>query len=42
MVKKIASEIGCGFFDQLDLQLLNDYKFSVSFCDYIFNFFGGM
>ena len=24
--KKTAAEIGCGFFDSLDLQSLNDYK----------------
>ena len=36
MPKKTATEIGCGFFDQPDLQQLNDYKFFFSFCDFNF------
>ena len=27
MPKRIATEVGCGSFDQLDMQSLNDYKF---------------
>ena len=34
-LKKIAAKIGCGSFDQLDLESLNDCKFPFLFCDCI-------
>ena len=36
MPKKTVVEIGYGFFDQPEMQLLNDYKISFSFWDYNF------
>ena len=40
MSKRTAAKIGCGSFDQLDLQLLNNYRFFFPFCNYNFNNLG--
>jgi hypothetical protein len=40
MPKETATEIGCGSFDQPDLQWLNNYIFAFSFCNCNYNFWG--
>ena len=40
MPKNTAAKIGCGSFDQHDLQSLNNYKHFLFFCNYNFEHFG--